>query len=92
MEIARVEAGFRTAYIAYNGGKETENELLATMQLEYDPHNPRLTFIVSDSGRIASQYASDRAFVDRYQRRLVICNKTSLPAALRDHGITRPEE
>jgi hypothetical protein len=94
MEMARTgtQAGFRTAYVVYNGGRETEKELQYLVRFPQDPSNPRTIVLISDSGRVATQYANDPEFRTTHADKLVVCTKDELPDALKAHGITQPQE
>jgi hypothetical protein len=79
---------FQSFHMFYNGGQETERELLGVMAQPHEPDNPWWTILLADSGRIAQQYAEDRDFRSEYADRLVVCDKAELRTALQDLGFT----
>jgi hypothetical protein len=88
MEMLREEAPqFSSAHIVYGGGDNTEREVLSVLGLPHSPENPRLVFLVSDSGRTATKYAQDRDFCSFHRENIVVCTSANLATALRDHGI-----
>jgi hypothetical protein len=78
---------FRTAHVFYNGGAETEQELLGVVQKPFDAANPWWVVLVSNSGRTAQKYAEDDSFRSHYADRLVVCTKTDLRRAMQDLGM-----
>ncbi len=80
---------FRTAHLLYGGGKTTERELLHVVNLPHDPDNPWWVILVSDSGGVAGQYASDREFCTRYQDNLVVCTAAEIASVLAARDFTK---
>jgi len=84
MELLRNEADYSSLHLAFNGGKVTRNECKHVAALPQGD-NPWQLLLVEDSGRTATELASDREFRTQYPH-VVSCKKHELRTVIRQMG------
>jgi hypothetical protein len=85
LELLRQEAGHDTLHLIFGGGATTRREILHVVNLPHNPAKPWHVLLISDSGGVAEEFATNAGFCATYRDRLIVCKAADLPRTLKDY-------